>query len=65
MGFWQFSVISGVTMLPACFIYAYLAADILTQGITWTLSLKFTILGVLLFLLAYIPKKIARHKKMI
>lgn len=65
MGFWQFSIISGVTMLPACFIYAYLAADILTQGITWTLSLKFTILGVLLFLLAYIPKKIARHKKMI
>lgn len=65
MRFWQFSIISGVTMLPACFIYAYLAADILTQGITWTLSLKFTILGVLLFLLAYIPKKIARHKKMI
>lgn len=65
MRFWQFSVISGVTMLPACFIYAYLAADILTQGITWILSLKFTILGVLLFLLVYIPKKIARRKKMI
>lgn len=65
MRFWQFSVISGMTMLPACFIYAYLAADILTQGITWILSLKFTILGVLLFLLVYIPKKIARRKKMI
>ncbi|MFC6170418.1 TVP38/TMEM64 family protein [Loigolactobacillus jiayinensis] len=65
MRFWQFSLISGITMLPACFIYAYLASDILTQGITWALSIKFTILGILLFLLAYIPKQIARRKKMI
>ncbi|APX72175.1 TVP38/TMEM64 family protein [Companilactobacillus allii] len=65
MKFLRFSVISGITMLPACFIYAYMASDILTQGLTLSLSIKFTIMGIILFLLTYIPKKIGRHKKMI
>ncbi|MFD1672424.1 TVP38/TMEM64 family protein [Agrilactobacillus yilanensis] len=65
MKFWRFSLVSGITMLPACFIYAYLASDILTQGISWGLSLKFAILGVVLFLLTYIPKRIGQKKKMI
>lgn len=65
MKFWRFTLVSGVTMLPACFIYAYLASDILTQGVSWSLTLKFTICGIILFLLAYIPKKIGQHKKMI
>lgn len=65
MRFERFSIISGITMLPACFIYAYMASDILTQGLTVSLSIKFTILGIVLFLLTYIPKKIGQHKKMI
>lgn len=65
MKFWRFTLVSGVTMLPACFIYAYLASDILTQGVSWSLTLKFTICGIILFLLAYIAKKIGQHKKMI
>ncbi|MFD1472995.1 TVP38/TMEM64 family protein [Companilactobacillus mishanensis] len=65
MGFWKFSLISGITMLPACFIYAYMASDILTQGLSFELAIKFTILGIVLFLLTYVPKKIAQHKKMI
>ncbi|ANK61982.1 hypothetical protein AYR54_09235 [Loigolactobacillus backii] len=65
MRFERFSIISGITMLPACFIYAYMASDILTQGLTLSLSIKFTILGIVLFLLTYIPKKIGQHKKMI
>ncbi|WP_125982270.1 TVP38/TMEM64 family protein [Loigolactobacillus iwatensis] len=65
MRFERFSIISGITMLPACFIYAYMASDILTQGLTLSLSIKFTILGIILFLLTYIPKKIGQHKKMI
>ncbi|MFD1418525.1 TVP38/TMEM64 family protein [Companilactobacillus keshanensis] len=65
MGFWKFSTISGLTMLPACFIYAYMASDILTEGLSTSLSIKFAIFGVILFLLTYIPKKIGQHKKMI
>lgn len=65
MGFWRFSVISGLTMAPACFIYAWMASDILTKGISWGLSLKFTIFGIILFMLTYIPKKIGQRKKMI
>jgi hypothetical protein len=52
-------------MLPACFIYAYMASDILTEGLSTSLSIKFAIFGVILFLLTYIPKKIGQHKKMI
>lgn len=65
MRFWRFTLISGITMLPACFIYAYMASDILTEGVSWSLTLKFTIFGIMLFLLTYIPKKIGQHKKMI
>lgn len=65
MKFWRFSLISGITMLPACFIYAYMASDILTEGVSMSLTIKFTIFGVILFLLTYIPKKIGQHKKMI
>lgn len=65
MGFWRFSLISGITMAPACFIYAYMASDILVQGISWGLSLKFTIFGIILFMLTYIPKKIGQRKKII
>lgn len=65
MGFWKFSIISGITMLPACFIYAYMASDILTEGLSVSLSIKFAVFGIVLFLLTYIPKKIGQRKKMI
>jgi hypothetical protein len=33
--------------------------------VSMSLTIKFTIFGVILFLLTYIPKKIGQHKKMI
>lgn len=65
MRFWKFTIISGITMMPACFIYAIFASDILTKGLSLELSVKFTIMGVVLFLLVYIPKRIARQRHLI
>lgn len=65
MRFWKFSIISGITMMPACFIYAIFASDILTKGLSLELSIKFTIMGVILFLLTYVPKKVAQRRHLI
>lgn len=61
----KFTVISGITMLPACMIYAIFASDILTKGLSVGLSIKFTIMGILLFALTYIPKRVAKKRHML
>lgn len=52
----KFTVISFLTMIPACFIYSYLAAQILKDGLSAKLFLDLTVAGVLLALLSLLPK---------
>lgn len=56
----KFSIISFVTMMPASFIYAFMASEIASKGVSMTLLLEFAGAGLLLALLAYLPKKSAR-----
>lgn len=52
----KFTVISFLTMMPACFIYSYLAAQILHDGFSAKLFLDLTVAGVLLAGLSMLPK---------
>jgi uncharacterized membrane protein YdjX (TVP38/TMEM64 family) len=56
----KFSIISFLTMMPASFIYAFMASEIASKGISGTLLVELSIAGILLALLAYLPKKISK-----
>ncbi|QXJ60543.1 TVP38/TMEM64 family protein [Enterococcus raffinosus] len=56
----KFSLISFLTMIPASFIYAFMASVIVAKGVSMSLLLELTVAGVLLALLAYLPKKISK-----
>lgn len=56
----KFSLISFLTMMPASFIYAFMASEIASKGVSMTLLIELTIAGVLLALLAYLPKRISK-----
>jgi uncharacterized membrane protein YdjX (TVP38/TMEM64 family) len=56
----KFSLISFLTMIPASFIYAFMASEIVAKGVSMSLLLELTVAGVLLALLAYLPKKISK-----
>lgn len=56
----KFTVISFLTMMPASFIYAFMASEIALRGVSMTLLLELTVAGFLLALLAYLPKKLSK-----
>ncbi|BBM18274.1 TVP38/TMEM64 family protein [Enterococcus avium] len=56
----KFSLISFLTMMPASFIYAFMASEIASKGVSMTLLIELTIAGILLALLAYLPKRISK-----
>ncbi|MGH1846693.1 TVP38/TMEM64 family protein [Enterococcus gilvus] len=56
----KFSIISFLTMIPASFIYAFMASEIASKGISGTLLVELSTAGILLALLAYLPKKISK-----
>lgn len=56
----KFSVISFLTMLPASFIYAFMASEIVRRGVSWTLLAELSLAGLLLALLSFLPKKISK-----
>lgn len=56
----KFSLISFLTMMPASFIYAFMASEIVAKGVSMSLLLELTVAGVLLALLAYLPKKVSK-----
>lgn len=56
----KFSIISFLTMMPASFIYAFMASEIASKGISGTLLVELSTAGILLALLAYLPKKISK-----
>lgn len=56
----KFSLISFLTMMPASFIYAFMASEIVAKGVSMSLLLELTVAGILLALLAYLPKKVSK-----
>lgn len=56
-------IISLICMAPGAFIYAYMAGEIVTNGFSAGLLIKFAIAGVMLFLISLIPKYIAKKKR--
>ena len=57
-----FAAVSFVTMTPGAFIYAYMAGEIVANGVSIKLLLEFTAAGVILFIVSLIPKYIAKKK---
>lgn len=56
----KFSLISFLTMMPASFIYTFMASEIASKGISFSVFIELAIAGILLSLLAYLPRKISR-----
>lgn len=56
----KFSLISFLTMMPASFIYAFMASEIASRGASVTLLVELTLAGILLSLFAYLPKKLSK-----
>ncbi|WP_413112008.1 TVP38/TMEM64 family protein [Thaumasiovibrio sp. DFM-14] len=55
-------IVSLVTMAPGAFIFAYMAGDIATNGVSAMLLVKFAAAGLVLFGMSLIPKYIAKKK---
>lgn len=57
-----FALVSLITMAPGAFIYAYMAGEIVTNGVSVQLLIQFAAAGIILFLVSLIPKFIAKKK---
>ena len=57
-----YSLVSLLTMAPGAFIFAYMAGDIATNGVSVMLLVKFAAAGLVLFGVSLIPKYIAKKK---
>jgi uncharacterized membrane protein YdjX (TVP38/TMEM64 family) len=55
-------IVSLITMAPGAFIFAYMAGDIATNGVSAMLLVKFAGAGLVLFGMSLIPKYIAKKK---
>ncbi|OIJ17440.1 hypothetical protein BKP37_02765 [Anaerobacillus alkalilacustris] len=62
LNFLKYTGVSLITMAPGAFIYAYMAGQIVREGISMKLLLQFAVAGVILFLVSLIPKYIAKRK---
>ncbi|WP_066175763.1 TVP38/TMEM64 family protein [Bacillus marinisedimentorum] len=60
--FLTYSVISLITMAPAAFIYAYMAGQIVEEGVSVKLLIEFALAGIILFIVSLIPKYISKKK---
>lgn len=58
----KFSIISFLTMMPASFIYAFMASEIVSKGVSFTLVWELAFAGVILSVLAIVPKKVLSKK---
>lgn len=55
-------IVSLICMAPGAFIYAYMAGEIVTNGFSVGLLVKFAAAGTILFLISLVPKYIAKKK---
>lgn len=57
-----FTVISFITMIPGSALYVYMAEEISRNGLSMRLFVLFVFTGVFMFIVSFIPKKIAVRK---
>ncbi len=57
-----FTIVSFVTMIPASFVYAFLASEIVVNGFSLKLLFQFAVAGIIFFAISLIPKAIAKKK---
>ena len=57
-----FALVSLITMAPGAFIYAYMAGEIIQNGVTPMLFVQLLIAGIVLFGVSQIPKFFAKKK---
>lgn len=57
-----FFFVSLICMAPGAFIYAFMAGEIVTNGVSVKLLVEFTIAGVILFIVSLVPKYLANKK---
>ncbi|MFV0498899.1 MAG: TVP38/TMEM64 family protein [Bacilli bacterium] len=57
-----YALITLICMAPGAFIYAFMAGEIIKNGVSFDLLIKFTIAGVVLFLVSLVPKYLAKRK---
>ncbi|HBT94682.1 MAG TPA: TVP38/TMEM64 family protein [Coriobacteriia bacterium] len=57
-----FTLVSFITMIPASFIYASLASEIVVNGFSPILMLELALAGIVLFLLSFIPRSVAKRR---
>lgn len=62
IGLGTYVLVSFLTMAPGAFIFAYMAGDIATNGVSAMLLVKFAVAGLVLFGVSLIPKYIAKKK---
>ncbi len=62
MKLFTFSVVSFICMAPGAFIYAFMAGEIVTNGVSVKLLIQFAVAGLILFVVSLIPKYIAKRK---
>jgi len=55
-------IVSLICMAPGAFIFAYMSGEIVTNGFSAGLLIKFAAAGIILFLISLIPKYIAKKK---
>ena len=57
-----FGLVSFITMAPGAIIYAFMAGEIATNGLSLKLLFQFAVAGLFLFMVSLIPKYIANKK---
>lgn len=57
-----FFFVSLICMAPGAFIYAFMAGEIVSNGVSFKLLIEFTIAGIILFLVSLVPKYLAKKK---
>ncbi len=58
----KFTIVSFICMAPGAFIYAFMAGEIATNGVSIKLLIEFAIAGTILFFVSLIPKYYAKKK---
>jgi len=62
LSFVKFTVVSFFAMAPGSFIYAYMSGQIVREGVSLLLLLQFSGAGIILFLLSFIPRYLAKKR---
>ncbi len=57
-----YTIVTFICMAPGAFIYAFMAGEIVTNGVSLKLLVQFAVAGFVLFLVSLVPKYLAKKK---